>query len=45
MTCGLHRTLDVAITSVKAVLNEALEADVSDKDFNFIFCSCKDNRS
>ena len=45
MTCGLHRTLEVAITSVKAVLNEALEADVSDKDLDNLVCAYKGLKS
>ena len=45
MTCGLHRTLDAAITSVKVVLNEALEADVSDKDLDNLICAYKGLRS
>ena len=45
MTCGLHRTLEAAITSVKVVLNEALEADVSDKDLDNLLCAYKGLRS
>ena len=45
MTCGLHRTLDAAITSVKVVLNEALEADVSDKDLDNLICAYKGLRA
>jgi hypothetical protein len=41
MTCGLHRTLEAAITSVKVALNEALEADVSDKDLDNLVCAYK----
>ena len=45
MTCGLHRTLEAAITSVKVALNEALEADVSDKDLDNLVCAYKGLRS
>jgi len=41
MTCGLHRTLEAAITSVKVALNEALEADVSNKDLDNLVCAYK----
>ena len=45
MTCGLHRTLDAAITSVKVVLNEALEADVSENDLDNLVCAYKGLKS
>ena len=45
MTCGLHRTLETAITSVRVALNEALEADVSDKDLDNLVCAYKGLKS
>jgi len=45
MTCGLHRTLDTAVTAARVALTAAIEADVSEKDLDNLVCAYKGLRS
>jgi|TARA_B100001093_G_scaffold131188_1_gene123779 hypothetical protein len=41
MTCGLHRTLDTAVTAVQVALTTAIESGVSDRDLDNLVCAYK----
>ena len=45
MTCGLHRTLETAVTAARVALTAAIEADVSEKDLDNLVCAYKGLRS
>ena len=45
MTCGLHRTLETAVTAARVALTAAIEADVCEKDLDNLVCAYKGLRS
>ena len=45
MTCGLHRTLETAVTAARVALTTAIEADVCEKDLDNLVCAYKGLRS
>jgi hypothetical protein len=45
MTCGLHRTLETAVTAVQVALTTAIESGVSDKDLDNLVCAYKGLKS